>query len=93
MAIDSVLEADVWRDHLLKQEIALNLQLAELEAEGDEKRFENAREEASARLADVHSKLSDIDAESGPARAAALLSGMPYFYMEDFILMHYRFGI
>lgn len=75
MAIDSVLKADVWRDHLLKEEIALNAQLTELEAQGDDKRFEDAREEATARLADVHTRLSEMDAASGPARAAALLAG------------------
>jgi len=46
-----------------------------LEAEGDEKRFEDAREELSSRLAEVHTRLSEMDAESGPARAAALLAG------------------
>lgn len=74
-AIESVLKADVWRDHLLKEEAILNAKLAELEAEGDDKRFEDAREEASTRLADVHSRLSDMEAASGPARAAALLAG------------------
>ncbi|SJL05383.1 uncharacterized protein ARMOST_08750 [Armillaria ostoyae] len=74
-AIDSVLKADVWRDHLLKEEAALNVKLTELEAEGDDKRFEDAREETSSRLADVHARLSDMDAESGPARAASLLAG------------------
>ncbi|KAG5733147.1 hypothetical protein E4T56_gene13597, partial [Termitomyces sp. T112] len=41
LAIDSVLKADVWRDHLLKEEVSLNAKLTELEAEGDEKRFED----------------------------------------------------
>lgn len=75
MAIESVLKADVWRDHLMKEEAALNATLTSLEAEGDDKRFVDAREEASSRLADVHARLSDMDAESGPARAAALLAG------------------
>ena len=74
--MDSVLKADVWRDHLLQEEAALNAKLAELEAEGDEKRFVDAREEASSRLAEVHARLADMEAESGPARAAALLAGM-----------------
>jgi ATP-binding cassette subfamily F protein 3 len=74
--LDSVLKADVWRDHLLQEEIALNEKLAELEAEGDDKRFVDAREEASSRLAEVHARLADMEAESGPARAAALLAGM-----------------
>jgi ATP-binding cassette subfamily F protein 3 len=71
-----VLKADVWRDHLLKEEAMLNAKLAELEAENDEKRFDDAREEASTRFAEVHARLSDMDAESGPARAAALLAGL-----------------
>ncbi|KAL0064751.1 hypothetical protein AAF712_008298 [Marasmius tenuissimus] len=77
-ALDSVLKADVWRDHLLKEEAALNAKLAELEQENDEKRFDDAREEASSRLAEVHARLSDMDAESGPARAAALLAGLGF---------------
>ena len=75
-ALDSVLKADVWRDHLLKEEASLNASLAMLEKESDDKRFEDAREEASSRLADVHARLSDMDAESGPSRAATLLAGM-----------------
>jgi ATP-binding cassette, subfamily F, member 3 len=74
-AIESVLKADVWRDHLLKEEAMLNAKLAELEKEGDDKRFEDAREELSSRLAEAHARLSDMEAESGPARAAALLAG------------------
>lgn len=61
---------------MLKEETQLNAKLTELEAQGDEKRFEDLREEISSRLADVHARLSDMDAESGPARAAALLAGL-----------------
>lgn len=66
----------MWRDHLLKEETTLNAKLTELEKESDEKRFEDAREEAEARLAEVHQRLSDMDAASGPARAAHLLAGV-----------------
>ncbi|KAG8789674.1 hypothetical protein FRC15_003743 [Serendipita sp. 397] len=72
-ALDSVLKADVWRDYLLKQEMDFNKKLAELES-GDDKATEEAREELSARLGEVHTKLAEMDAESGPARAATLLS-------------------
>ena len=75
-AIDSVLKADVWRDHLLKEQTMLDIKLSELETEGDDKRFEDAREELSSRLTEVHSRLSEMDAESGPARAASLLAGI-----------------
>ncbi|EIN13185.1 hypothetical protein PUNSTDRAFT_48256 [Punctularia strigosozonata HHB-11173 SS5] len=77
-ALDSVLKADVWRDHLLHEEAILNSKLAELEGEGDDKRFEDAREEASTRLAEVHQRLAEMEAESGPARAAALLAGLGF---------------
>ena len=71
-----MLKADVWRDHLLKEEAVLNAKLAELEAEGDDKRFEDAREEAQERLTEVHARLAEMEAESGPARAASLLAGV-----------------
>ena len=77
-ALDSVLKADVWRDILLREEAELNQKLSELEREGDDKRFEDAREEAQTRLVEVHSRLADMDAESGPARAAALLAGLGF---------------
>ncbi|GBE78707.1 Uncharacterized ABC transporter ATP-binding protein [Sparassis crispa] len=77
-ALDSVLKADVWRDTLLREEAVLNAKLAELDGEGDDKRFEDAREEAQTRLAEVHARLAEMEAESGPARAAALLAGLGF---------------
>ena len=74
-AIDSVLKADVWRDQLIREEASLNAKLSELEKQGDDKRFEDAREEAQSRLVEVHTSLADMDAASGPARAASLLAG------------------
>ena len=70
-ALSSVLKADVWRDHLLAEEVRLNARLAELDATppGElDAWLEEMRDEVSGRLA-------DMDAESGPARAAALLAG------------------
>lgn len=64
----------------------LNTNLAELEKEGDEKRFEDAREELSSRLAETHARLSDMEAESGPARAAALLAGQCYLFRRTLII-------
>ncbi|KAF8167879.1 ATP-dependent transporter [Crassisporium funariophilum] len=77
-AIDSVLKADVWRDHLMKEQASLDAKLTELDLEGDDKRFEDAREELSSRLAEVHTRLSEMDAASGPARAASLLAGLGF---------------
>ncbi|KAI5120551.1 hypothetical protein M0805_000279 [Coniferiporia weirii] len=78
IAIDSVLKADVWRDSLLKEEATLNAKLAELDEQGDDKRFEDAREEAAVRLAEVHTSLAEMDAAAGPARAASLLAGLGF---------------
>ncbi|RDX51483.1 hypothetical protein OH76DRAFT_1346897 [Lentinus brumalis] len=78
LALNSVLKADVWRDTLLREEASLNAKLAELDSEGDDKRFEDARDEAQTRLADVHARLAEMEAESGPARAAALLAGLGF---------------
>lgn len=59
----------------MKEQTMLDSKLAELDTEGDDKRFEDAREELSSRLSEVHTRLSEMDAASGPARAAALLAG------------------
>ncbi len=80
LAIDSVLKADVWREVLLKEERELNAKLNTLEAQGDEKRFEDEKEELSNRLTEVHQRLADMEAETGPARAAALLAGTSFLH-------------
>ncbi|KAN0138690.1 P-loop containing nucleoside triphosphate hydrolase protein [Lactarius tabidus] len=80
-ALNSVLKADVWRDHLLAEEARLNARLAELDATspGDlEVRIDEAKDEVSGRLAEVHASLAEMEAESGPARAAALLAGLGF---------------
>ncbi|ETW78354.1 ABC transporter [Heterobasidion irregulare TC 32-1] len=78
-ALASVLKADVWRDHLLKEEAILNAKMAELDAQGDsDPRLEEERDDVSGRMAEVHARLADMDAESGPARAAALLAGLGF---------------
>lgn len=74
-----MLKADVWRDSLLREEAVLNAKIAEMEEQGDDKRFEDARDEAQVRLTEVHTSLTDMDAASGPARAAALLAGEPSY--------------
>ena len=76
MALNSVLKADVWRDHFLAGEVHLNVHLTELDATppGElEVRIDEAKDEVSGWLAAVHVSLADMEAESRPARAAALL--------------------
>lgn len=76
LALQSVLSADVWRDRLLTEEKTINARLAELETiEDPTKSDDEARDRAQDRLAEVHANLAEMEAESGPARAAQLLSG------------------
>ena len=62
----------------MREERELNQHLAVLETEGTEKRTEDAKEEASARLVEIHAKLSDMESETAPARAGALLAGLGF---------------
>ena len=77
-ALNSVLKADGWRDHLLTDGVRLNARLAELYATppGDlDVRIDEGKDEVSGRLAEVHASLAEMEAESGPASGAALLAG------------------
>ena len=72
--------------------------MAELDAQGDsDPRLEEERDDVSGRMAEVHARLVDMDAESGPARAAALLAGKcyPAAYLRGTLLTqtYCRFGI
>lgn len=61
---------------MLREEKTLNERLLKLEeAGGDDRVAEEAKSELSTQLADVHARLAEMEAESGPARAALLLAG------------------
>ncbi|KAL7418028.1 P-loop containing nucleoside triphosphate hydrolase protein [Mrakia frigida] len=75
-ALESVLQADVWRHHLLTQEAEINAGLASATVSEVEK------DDMTARLGDIQKKLIDMEAETGPARAAQLLVGLG-FEVED----------
>ncbi|KAG0144147.1 hypothetical protein CROQUDRAFT_660312 [Cronartium quercuum f. sp. fusiforme G11] len=86
-AIDSVLKADVWRERLLAEEASLNATLSVAEVPGgpdsaEARAASRERELAAVRLGEVHQLLIDIDAETGPSRAAELLAGLG-FSAED----------
>ncbi|KAI5776762.1 P-loop containing nucleoside triphosphate hydrolase protein [Geopyxis carbonaria] len=84
-ALQAVLDADVWRKHLLAEQERINRQLSAIVnrpqpitvSVGNE--FENKeRDELDTLLADIHSKLSEIDADSAVSRAAAILAGLGF---------------
>lgn len=93
LALDSVLQADVHRTRLLAEEAELNAQLQALEDEDQQakdagtalaedsperKKRDRKSDEITNRLGDVQKTLVEIDADSGPARAAELLHGLGF---------------
>ena len=69
----------------MKELTILDAKLTAMDTEGDEKRFEDAREDFSLRLAEVHARLAEMDAASGPARAASLLAGTHTHHTLDLL--------
>lgn len=91
LAIESVLQADVHRTRLMAEEAQLNAALQQLEdqdaknledkvvvAEADVAKQNRKKDEATGRLGEVQKLLVEIDADSGPSRAAELLAGLGF---------------
>ena len=85
-AIQAVLDADVWRKHLLKEQAKITKELAELEAErstmadtsGDAARLDKQREGLDITLSDVQSKLAEMESDKAESRAATILAGLGF---------------
>lgn len=85
-AIDSVLKADVWRHKLITDEKEINAKLENMEKnpipneapEGDKIAAEREKDELAARLGEIQQNLIDMEAETGPSRAAHLLAGLGF---------------
>lgn len=117
-AIESVLQADVHRTHLLAEEAQLNETISELEKETERvaqegaaagtdeeesakhhaelRKVERKKDDAIARLGEVQKLLVEIDADSGPARAAELLAGLGFSRQDQvrcFCALHEPSGI
>ncbi|CAH1758416.1 7783_t:CDS:10 [Entrophospora sp. SA101] len=80
-AIQAVLSADIWREHLIEEEKSLNAKIVELEKNSDEidkASSEAEKEEANARLKEVYQKLEEIESDKAESRAASILSGLGF---------------
>jgi ATP-binding cassette subfamily F protein 3 len=84
-AIQAVLDADVWRKHLLNEQTRITRELNELEktpdpitVSGGQSHTLRQRDELDTLLADVHTKLAEMDADSAESRAAAILAGLGF---------------
>ena len=93
-ALESVLQADVWRHKLIQEEAEINAKLESLEkkpaaadveledgTQGDSEAttaLNTEKDDLAARLGDIQKKLVDMEAETGPARAGLLLAGLGF---------------
>ncbi len=85
-ALQSVLDADVWRKQLLIEESKINERVSEIEKlrkEFDEeshevRQLDAERDELEEHLLDVDSKLAEIESDKAEGRAASILSGLGF---------------
>ena len=85
-ALQAVLDADVWRKHLLKEQEKISKQLAEIEAQrssvadtaGDAIRLDKEREGLDTTLSDIFNKLTEMESDKAESRAASILAGLGF---------------
>lgn len=91
LALESVLQADVHRTRLMQEEADLNALLQTMEDTdaadaGDAEaiaRKNRKKDDAGGRLLEVQKLLVEIDADTGPSRAAELLAGLGFAYDDQ----------
>ncbi|CAK7268280.1 ATP-binding cassette, regulator of translational elongation [Sporothrix epigloea] len=85
-ALQAVLDADVWRKFLLKEQNEIVAGLAAIEAQRssladtstDASRLDREREALDQRLGDVQGKLSEMESDKAESRAASILAGLGF---------------
>ncbi|KAI9673833.1 MAG: hypothetical protein M1829_003951 [Trizodia sp. TS-e1964] len=85
-ALQAVLDADVWRKHLLAEQEKISKQLADLESERssmadtstDAEKLDKLREQLDSTLSDIHAKLSEMESDKAESRAASILAGLGF---------------
>lgn len=85
-AIQSVLDADVWRKSLIQEETKINERIKEIEGlrkEFDEesqevKKLDNERDDLENHLLSISEKLFDMESDKAESKAAAILYGLGF---------------
>jgi ATP-binding cassette subfamily F protein 3 len=85
-ALQAVLDADVWRKHLLQEQDKISKELSAIEAERssmadtskDAARLDHEREGLDITLTDIHAKLSEMESDKAESRAASILAGLGF---------------
>ncbi|KAL9544550.1 hypothetical protein MBANPS3_007567 [Mucor bainieri] len=91
-AIEMVLRADVWREHLLGKERELSARISALEAEQDneeeldeeeKKAIEAEKDKLNTELKEVFNKLTEIESDKAESKASAILAGLGFGTTEQ----------
>ncbi|KAI0025976.1 P-loop containing nucleoside triphosphate hydrolase protein [Xylariomycetidae sp. FL0641] len=85
-ALQAVLDADVWRKVLLRDQAQFTARLAEIESQrasladtsADAERLDRDREALDQKLGDVQSKLAEMESDKAESRAASILAGLGF---------------
>ncbi|KAK8919652.1 ABC transporter ATP-binding protein [Metarhizium anisopliae BRIP 53293] len=85
-ALQAVLDADVWRKVLLREQEELTASLAELEARrapladtsADAAKLDREKEAKDSKLGDIQSKLAEMESDKAESRAASILAGLGF---------------
>ncbi|KAK0709624.1 P-loop containing nucleoside triphosphate hydrolase protein [Lasiosphaeria miniovina] len=85
-ALQAVLDADVWRKVLLKEQAQITQRLAEIETQRssmadtsvDASKLDQDREAQDQRLGDIQAKLAEMESDKAEPRAASILAGLGF---------------
>ena len=85
-AIQSVLDADVWRKSLIQEEGRIQERIGEIEnlkkefeEDSDEtKKLDNERDDLEGHLQDVNEKLTEMESDKAESKAASILYGLGF---------------
>ncbi|KAM7224067.1 protein GCN20 [Rhypophila decipiens] len=85
-ALQAVLDADVWRKVLLKEQSEITQKLADIESQrtgladtsADAAKLDKDREALDQRLGDIQGKLAEMESDKAESRAASILAGLGF---------------
>lgn len=85
-ALQAVLDADVWRKVLMREQAEITKKLAQIEAQrssladtsADAVRLDREREAQDQTLGDIQAKLAEMESDKAESRAASILAGLGF---------------
>ncbi|KAI0421460.1 P-loop containing nucleoside triphosphate hydrolase protein [Xylaria grammica] len=85
-ALQAVLDADVWRKVLMRDQAEITTRLAQIEAQrpsmadtsADASKLDRDREALDQKLGDIQTKLAEMESDKAEPRAASILAGLGF---------------